>query len=112
MLSAGGKRERLVVALGVGILVVLVSVRGVQTPAAAATGRVADSTGCSAGYVPEADPLAMAGVPPSCRPAGLESLTDMAARDGPQGSIRSAPPPTGPARAYAQALPHAQRIAA
>ncbi|HXA43072.1 MAG TPA: hypothetical protein VNV65_09205 [Candidatus Solibacter sp.] len=91
---------------------VLASLTGVKTPAAAATGRLADSTGCSAGYVPEADPLAMAGVPPSCRPAGLESLTDMAARDGLQGSIASAPLRTVPAGAYANAVQQANRIAA
>src|SRR5258708_39341590 len=99
MFSAGGRGERLVVALGVVTLVVLASATGVQTPAAAATGRVADSTGCSAGYVPEADPLAMAGGPPSCRPAGLESLHDMAARGGARGSVGSAPLRTVPARA-------------
>src|SRR5258708_806757 len=112
MLSAGGRRERLVVALGGGILVVLASVTGVKTPAAAASGRGAESTGCGARYVPEADPLSMAGVPPSCRPAGLESLTDMAARDGLQGSIGSAPLRTVPAGAYANAVQQANRIAA
>src|SRR5258708_38778945 len=98
MFPAGGRRERLVVAVGVVPLVVLAPATGAQTPAAAATGRVADSTGCSAGYVPEADPLAMAGVPPSCRPAGLEPLTDKADRDRLQGSNRPGPLRPGPAR--------------